>query len=147
MVSWYIEKLLPAVKEKMPWAETLDLIVQQDGAAPHTANDIPRKLNRVGKNDGWNIKLETQLAQSPDLNINDLGFFNSLKAVFGRKHLGTMENMAAGVRTLFDEYPAETLERVWQSLFSRYNQVLAALRGNNFELEHKGAGKSGSTCG
>lgn len=51
--------------------------------------------------------------------------------------------MIAGVKMPFDEYPVEALEREWQSLFSRYDQVLAAFGRNALEVEHKPAGKSG----
>ncbi len=33
----------------------------------------------AGSTGGWVLKIETQPAQSPDLNILDFGFFDSLK--------------------------------------------------------------------
>ena len=81
----------------MPWQEFHEIRVQQDGATPHTGHDNPRKLNLAGKAGGWNIKLVTQPAQSPDLNINDLGFFSSLKSRVWRGRFGTVEELVGGV--------------------------------------------------
>ena len=45
------------------------------------------------------------------------------------------------VERLFDEKDKKMLERVWQSLFKRYNQVLGALGGRDFKVEHTGTEK------
>ena len=52
---------------------------EQDGATPHTGKDNPDILNSAGMGRGWLVELKTQPSQSPDLNVNDLGFFASLK--------------------------------------------------------------------
>ena len=134
--NWYTDVFLPAVREKMPWLEGQEVIAQQDGASPHTGKGNPQRLNEAGKEGGWNIKLVTQPAQSPDLNINDLGFFCSLKSRVWQRRFETLEDMARGVKVMFDEYDAQTLERMWQSLFKRYNQVSGALGKNDFEVVH-----------
>lgn len=36
---------------------------------------------------------------------------------------------------MFAEHDAETLQRVWQSLFKRYKQVLRARGSNDFEVK------------
>lgn len=54
--------------------------------------------------------------------------------------------MIAGIRKPFDEYDNESLERVWQSLFKRYNQVVKALVGNDFEVVHGGIRKLQGCC-
>ncbi|CAB1098721.1 unnamed protein product [Ectocarpus sp. CCAP 1310/34] len=77
--DWYIDVLLPAIKEKMPWLRSKRVVVQQDGASPHTGKGNPEILNSAGIARGWLVELVTQPAQSPDLNINDLGCFASLK--------------------------------------------------------------------
>ena len=57
--SWYINNLLPAIKEKMPRQEFHEICVQQDSATPHTGQDNPGKLNLAGNAGGWNTKLVT----------------------------------------------------------------------------------------
>lgn len=64
----------------MPWLRSKLVVVQQDGASLHTGKNNPEILNSAGMGLGWLVELVTQPAQSPDLNINDLGFFSSLKS-------------------------------------------------------------------
>ena len=134
--KWYIHELLPAIRKKMWWLKSEIVTVQQDGASPHTGKNNPRELNLAGKVEGWNIKLITQPAQSPDLNINDLGFFSSLKSRVWQESFSTCDELAASVATMYDDYDAETLERIWQSLFKIYNQVFRTLGRNDFDVEH-----------
>lgn len=65
-------------------------------------------------------------------------FFACLKSRLWRESFDTPEAIVVGVKTLFDEYDAATLERVWQSLLKRHNQVLRTLGGDDFEVEHGG---------
>ncbi|CAM9485143.1 unnamed protein product, partial [Choristocarpus tenellus] len=84
--------------------------------------------------EGWNIKLVTQPAQSPDPSINDLDFFASLKS----RRYGTVDELVERVSSVFHMCDTDRLERLWQSLFKRCNKVLRALGGNDFEVEHIG---------
>lgn len=68
-----------AVRRKMPWLRGEPVVIQCDGASPHTGKDNINQLNREGQKKGWDIRFVQQRAQSPDLNVNDLGFFRSLK--------------------------------------------------------------------
>ena len=47
--DWYIDQLLPAVKKKMPWLRSKRVVVQQDGAIPHTE----RTTRRFATLRGW----------------------------------------------------------------------------------------------
>lgn len=47
---------------------------------PYTGHDTPQKINETCREGRSIIKLVTQTAQSPDLNVNDLSFFASLKS-------------------------------------------------------------------
>ncbi|CAM9214090.1 unnamed protein product, partial [Choristocarpus tenellus] len=90
---------------------------------------------------GWNIKLVTQPAQSPDLNINHLAFFPTLISGIWRERYSTIDDLVKGGKSTYRAYSAVSLERVWQSLFKRYNQVLKVLGGNYFEVQHTGTKK------
>jgi hypothetical protein len=63
----------------MPWLKGKEVIIQQDGASPHVGRGNIEYFNQEGRKDGWKIQVVTQPPQSPDLNVNDLGFFRSLK--------------------------------------------------------------------
>ena len=47
--DWYIEKLLPAIKTKMPRLRSKRVVVQQDGATPHTGEDNPENKSKKGR--------------------------------------------------------------------------------------------------
>ena len=40
-----------------------------------------KRFNEAAKEGGWDIRIKRQLAKSPDLNILDLGFFNSFQSL------------------------------------------------------------------
>ncbi|CAM9932230.1 unnamed protein product [Choristocarpus tenellus] len=61
----------------MPWLQGKHVVVQQDGATPHTGKGNSETLSGVGKTERWSIGLVTQSSNSPDLNIIDLCFFRS----------------------------------------------------------------------
>ena len=49
----YIDVLLPVIKEKMPWLRWKRVVVQQDGASPHTGKGNPKILNSAGMGHWW----------------------------------------------------------------------------------------------
>ena len=66
MTNILVKKVIPAIKEKWP-AGSKRCIIQQDNTNPHTTReDIP-------------MELSNQPPNSPDFNILDLGFFNSIQ--------------------------------------------------------------------
>ena len=136
--EWYIDCLLSEIKQKMPWLRNQEIVVQQDGARPHTGKGNLDALRQAGNEGHWSINLIMQPAQSPDLNINDLGFFRSLKTRVLETKFDTVEKMMEVVYDEYERYDAETLERVWQCLFAVYNKVLEELGGNGYKLEHTG---------
>ena len=87
------------------------------------------------------VELKTQPSQSPDLNVNDLGFFASLKSRVWRASASSVDELVQNVFDQYEEYDGDTLERVWQSLFKVYNQTLRKLGGNDFCVEYTGVGK------
>ena len=91
--------------------------MQQDGATPHTGKDNPEILNSAGMGRGWLVELKTQPSQSPDLNVNDLGFFASLKSRVWRASASSVNELVQNVFDQYEEYDGDTMERVWQSLF------------------------------
>ncbi|CAN0046543.1 unnamed protein product, partial [Choristocarpus tenellus] len=67
--KWHTEELLPAIKTRMPWLQGKRVVVQQDGAIPHTGKGNSEILSGAGKTEGWLIMLVTQPSNSPDFNI------------------------------------------------------------------------------
>ena len=85
------------------------------------------------------VELVTQPAQSPDLNVNDLGFFASLKSRVWGMNASSIDELVETIFQQYEEYDSPTLERVWQSLFKVYNQTLRKMGDNDFiSVEHTG---------
>ncbi|TBT97206.1 hypothetical protein CWI36_3066p0010 [Hamiltosporidium magnivora] len=73
-----IDNLIPAIKSKFPLAyKKKTIYVQQDNAKPHFS-DNDADVVVIGSADDWNIKFKAQPANSHDLNVLDLGIFNSI---------------------------------------------------------------------
>ena len=89
-------------------------------------------------NKGWMVELVTQPAQSPDLNVNDLGFFASLKSRVWGMNASSIDELVGTIFQQYEEYDSATVERVWQSLFTVYNQTLRKMGDNGFIVEHTG---------
>ncbi|CAN0434229.1 unnamed protein product [Discosporangium mesarthrocarpum] len=71
-----IKAVIPAIKACKPRPEGHTTFVQQDGATPHTKVGIMEAIEEAV---GGDIVIETQPANSPDLNVNDRGFFHSIQ--------------------------------------------------------------------
>jgi hypothetical protein len=129
-----------AIKEKMAWAKGATITLQHDGAPGHNKKGNLTALNEAGGLDGWDIVIDTQPAQSPDLNLCDLCFFSSLQsASFSlRSECHTPAQLITNVMQAWDEYPWEALERAWGLLHSVYRSVLDDGGGNMYAMPHSG---------
>ncbi|CAM9969136.1 unnamed protein product, partial [Discosporangium mesarthrocarpum] len=94
---------------------------------------------------GDSIILETQPANSPDLNVNDLGFFHSNQQLKEDVGVSSPEDLVEATIEALNVYPRETLERVWQSLFAVLGEVLGSKGDNSYKLPHLGKENLGRT--
>ena len=62
--------LLDSLKKKAPYLKNLRVIATHYNGKGNFA-----RLNEFGKSDGWNLELDTQPPQSPDINKCDICFF------------------------------------------------------------------------
>ena len=71
-----IPRLLPAIVEKWPWTDQLlrKILIQQDGAKRYISAD-DNEFNEALIDQNINAELYAQPANSPDVNLLDLGFF------------------------------------------------------------------------
>ena len=76
-----ISKLLPAIIEKWPQTDRLSrkIYIQQDSAKSHIGEDDKEFNNALAEQD-INVEIYTQVANSPDVNLLDLGFFRAVKS-------------------------------------------------------------------
>ena len=118
-------------------------IFQQDGARPHTADGTIEELIAAGTGDGWTPLIITQPPNSPDVNINDLGFFHSLKTDIRKicTHCTSRTEMMANVLQAFEEYPWDKLDGIWACYFNNLRSIMACDGGNDYKQAHNGGTK------
>ena len=87
-----ISKLFLAIIEKWPQTDRLSrkLYIQQDSAKRHIGEDNKEFNNALAEQD-INVELYTQVANSPDVNLLDLGFLGPFK-VSTMQHQKTKKN-------------------------------------------------------
>ena len=132
--------LLETLKRKAPYLSEHKVIIQHDGAKPHNGKGNLVKLTDYGQLDGWDIHIETQPPQSPDLNKCDLCFFHSLQRAANRLKANSKsrEKLLNAVIRAYDEYDILKLERVEGLQHEIYRQILLDAGGNQFDMPHSG---------
>ncbi|CAM9916833.1 unnamed protein product, partial [Discosporangium mesarthrocarpum] len=136
------DKVIPAIKARMPRPPGHTIFVQQDGAKPHTGGGV---MEAIQAKAGNSIILETQPANSPDLNVNDLGFFHPIQELKEDMGVSSPEDLVEATLEAFNVYPRKTLDRVWQSLFAVLGEVLGSKGDNSYKLPHLGQENLGRT--
>ena len=69
-----------AAWSKLPHLKCTGIVVQQDGATPHSGHGVAHVINQFIQQGGWNCTLVNQPAQSPDLKLLHLGLFHLMKS-------------------------------------------------------------------
>jgi len=112
--------------------------LQQDNAPSHIdANDVEWALAAVDPEERILVLMVEQAANSPDTNINDLGFFASLQAAsWQQTPATTVDGLVANVLNAYAEYSPETLNRIWLSHASLLNRIIESYGDNNFDIPH-----------
>jgi hypothetical protein len=114
------------------------IVVQQDGARPHTGKDMVDRLNVEGACGFPQLKVITQPAQSPDLNICDLAFFSALATAVRKIRRGRRSfdigQLVDDVFDALDDYPVETLEKMWQTKQRVMKRIIKAKGWNTYNL-------------
>ena len=126
--------LIPAIKQKFPNTGGA-IVIQQDNASPHNIAE-DSDIIRVCNEGGWNIKLLFQPPKSPDLNVLDLGFFNSLKTLQERRVFQNMEDLIDSVGTAFEELPELKLRNIFFTLQKVHEQIILHRGDNDFKVPH-----------
>ena len=142
-----INDVVPATQARFPTCEQTrcsTTCVQQDGAPSH----IPTKhegdpwfeeMEELGLSE--RIKLVTQPPNSPDVNVNDLGFFNALQAMcHSCCPMNSLERMEM-VTVCYNEHPANKINRIWLAHQSCLNEIIKCNGHNNHETPHMGKDK------
>ena len=138
-----LQKVFPAIIEKWPatdWnRETCIIRVQQDGAKSHLDPDdqqLQEGLQELGIQN--KVLLYTQPANSPDVNINDLGFFRALQSLYYRSTPGNAGEIIQCVQAAYNDYDSRKINRIWLSLMGCLNEIIKHHGDNDYKIPHMG---------
>jgi hypothetical protein len=137
--EYMITKVLPAILAVFPvdYLDRKGVRIQQDGAKSHIADDDEEWLEALEElAPGNKIKLFTQPARSPDLNINDLAFFRSIQSLYYEAAPDTEFELIEAVEAAFEEYPANKINRMWLTHQSCMNEILECHGDNTYTIPH-----------
>ena len=91
------------------------IIIQQDNARPHIDSNDPVFLSEANT-DGFDIRLRYQPPNSPDLNVFDLGLFNSIQASKQKSVARTIDELVEVTLNAFEETKPEVINRCFLTL-------------------------------
>ncbi|XP_057770858.1 uncharacterized protein LOC130990650 [Salvia miltiorrhiza] len=131
-----IKQVIPAIKEKWPKSYQLKhIIIQQDNAKPHFNKDDPDFIV-AANSDGFKIELVCQPANSPDLNVNDLGFFRAIQSLQDDKMAKTVKDLLQNVLISFQELSTITLNNVFLTLQGCLTEIMRVQGSNDYKIPH-----------
>jgi hypothetical protein len=136
-----LTKVFPAIKGQWPrgeWQRPNFIIrVQQDGAPTHVDPADELLLQGLQALEIENkVLLYTQPANSPDCNINDLGFFRALQALYQKSTPSNVGEIIAYVQQAYQDYDHRKINRIWLSLQCCFNEIINHLGDNDYKIPH-----------
>ncbi len=114
----------------------MDIFIQQDNARPHVTPNDPEVV-AAGLSGGWHIKMRCQPPNSPDTNILDLGFFNSIQSLQHEYAPITVDELVDAVYTAFDNLSRDTLNDTFLTLQKVLECIMDASGDNGYKLPHQ----------
>ncbi|XP_026435503.1 uncharacterized protein LOC113333202 [Papaver somniferum] len=132
--EFLINKLLPAIIQKWPH-DGRTIFIQQDNARPHIAIG-DEQFCEVVRQFGLDARICFQPPNSPDLNVNDLGYFRSIDEHQHSEAPNTVPELVAGVEKSFREYPSYLINNVFLTLQTCMNEILKKKGDNDYYIPH-----------
>lgn len=132
-----VEKVYPAIRAKFPRsAINRPIRVQQDNAKPHASPEDAAIVAAGRENNGCRIELECQPANSPDFNVNDLAFFNSIQSLQQKEAPRTVDDLIEAVQKAFNRLDRHTLDSAFVTLQKCLECTMMDKGGNAYKLPH-----------
>ena len=82
-----------------------------------------------------NTKLYTQAANSPDVNLLDLGFFRAIQR-FNHAAPKNEEELIESVSVAYKKYPRQKINWTWLTLQCCFNQIIIHNGDNDYSMDH-----------
>ena len=108
--------------------------IQQDRIKNHISED-DKVFNEALVEKSINSKLYMQAANSPDINLLDLGVFRAIQS-FNNTTPKTEEELIQAVSTAYESYLQNKINHTWLTLQCWFNQIIMHNRDNDYNIEH-----------
>jgi hypothetical protein len=139
-----INEVVPKIVEVWPNFDrpSVKVKLQQDGAKSHI-DPMDEEWQEFLHEMGWEDKIEllTQPANSPDTNVNDLAFFNSLQSDYYDYAPTNSFELIEFVKKAHAEFPISKLKRIWLTYQSCLNEIINNNGGTFYKIPHMGKAK------
>ena len=134
------EKVIPAIQQKWPACHrNITIRIQQDNARPHnSAVNGQEAFEAAVAATGLSIVFDNQPAQSPDCNVLDLGYFNSIQSLQQTKQTRNTTELCAAVAESFLELDKKALDNCFLTHQAVCKEILKASGANDYKLPHMG---------
>lgn len=133
--SFLNEKVLPDIRAKWPDENSRIIRIQQDNARTHVdPNDL--EFQQAASKDGFDIRLMCQPANSPDLNILDLGFFNAIPSLRYKECPKTIDDLITAVERSFEAFLPRSSNRIFCTLQQCMVEILKVRGSNKYDIPH-----------
>ena len=142
--EFMLVKVLPAIHRKWPLACRKEPIwINEDNSRCHP-EATQLAVQEAAASRGWDICGRPQPANSPDFNVLDLGFFNSIQSLHCKSSLKTIDELVKNVHKAFKDTKKETLENTFMSLQLCMELSLERGGNNTYKLGHRKKDERGS---
>ncbi|XP_021719359.1 uncharacterized protein LOC110687035 [Chenopodium quinoa] len=128
-----LTKVILAIKSKWPESLPKNVIIQWDNARPHQVLKDAEFIAATTSN-GFNIQLVFQLAQSPNLNVLDLGLFRSMKSLQYQSFPKDLDELVDKVLECYNTFKPQV--NIWVTLQRCMIKILKAQGGNKYKIPH-----------
>ncbi|XP_057791331.1 uncharacterized protein LOC131008473 [Salvia miltiorrhiza] len=135
MRDYFINKIVPAIIAKWPSFASKDVFVQQDNARPHICND-DLEFREAATRDGFNINIVNQSPNSPDTNINDLGFFRAIQSLQTEIACSDVDDLVNAVHKAYEDLDLMSLNCLFLSLQGCMLEIMNVKGNNCYKLPH-----------
>ncbi|XP_021763963.1 uncharacterized protein LOC110728627 [Chenopodium quinoa] len=130
-----LTKVIPAIMSKWPEGLPKDVVIQWDNARPHQVPTDDEFLAATIAN-GFNIQFVFQPAQSPDLNVLDLGLFRSIQSLQYQSFPRDLEELVEKVKQSYDTFNPHVNKYIWVTLQKCMIKILKEEGGNKYKIPH-----------
>ncbi|XP_057808677.1 uncharacterized protein LOC131023146 [Salvia miltiorrhiza] len=135
MKDCFINQLIPAIMNKWPQGASKLIFIQQDNAKPHIS-DSDIEFRQAASQNGFDIRLVQQPPNSPDTNVNDLGWFREIQSIQEESVCTTVDQLVNAVCQNFMDLSPIALNKVFLSLQGCMIETMKMKGHNAYKLPH-----------